>query len=137
MGKFNNIVDLTADEEVEKEGIELSFGKGRFITIVRSGATNRKYKSTMARVFKPYLSVSGVVSASDEEATELLHKVYSETVVIGWKGFKDNADKDMPFSAKHCMELFKEAPEVFEHVKLEAEKFSNFARRDEQEAGKE
>lgn len=136
MGKFKNITDLTADDEVEKEGVELSFGKGRFVTIKRSGSSNRKYKSALARIFKPYLSVSGVISASDDEATDLLKEVYAESVVVGWRGFKDNAGKEMDFSKKHCIELFTEAPEVFEHIQAEAAKFSNFARRDEEEAGK-
>lgn len=137
MGKFKNIIDLTADEAAEAEGVELSFGKGRFITVKRSGVANRKYKACMARIFKPYMAVNGVVTASDEEATILLQEVYAETVVVGWRGFLDNADKEMTFSKKHCMELFTEAPELFEHVQDQAGKFSNFARRDVEESGKE
>lgn len=137
MGKFNNILDLTEDETAETEGVELAFGKGRFITILRAGAGNRKYKSAMARVFKPYISVNGSISASDEEATELLKEVYAESIVIGWRGFQDTDDAEIPFNKQNCIELFDASPEIFSNVQEQAGKFSNFARREVDDAGKE
>ena len=135
--KFNNIEDLQVDEDLATDGIDLAFGNGRFITIVRTGSTNRKYKAVLARVFKPYTSATGIMTATDDEATKLLKDVYAETVVVGWRGFKDAQKKDIPFTKPNCVELFDEAPELFDVVQTEAAKFSNFARRDVEQAGKE
>ncbi len=136
MGKFHNINDLMVDEEAAADGVELSFANGRFITIKRAGASNKKYKSTMARVFKPHMMTTGLISASDEEAIKLLEEVYAEAIVTGWRGFKDAEGKEIIFTKGNCVELFKDAPEIFEILQGEASKFSNFARRDEEDAGK-
>ncbi len=136
MGKFNNINDLIADEKAEETGIDLAFGNGRFITVSRSCANNKKYKTTMARVFKPHTMTTGLITASDEEAVELLQEVYAEAIVLGWRGFKDSDDKEIAFNKENCIELFSEAPEIFDTVQREAAKFTNFARRDEETAAK-
>lgn len=136
MGKFKNINDLKSDEELETDGIDLAFGNNRFVTILRSGATNRKYKTTLARVFKPYTSAAGLLTATDDEATELLREVYSEAVVKGWRGFLDTENKEIPYTKANCIELFKDAPEIFDIVQTEAAKFSNFARREAEASGK-
>lgn len=137
MGKFNNIADLQADDSLLKEGIDLSFGNSRFITVTRTGANNRKYKTVLARIFKPYTSATGVMTASDDEATKLLKEVYAESVVLGWRGFTDIEKKEIPFNKKNCIELFDDAPEIFDIVQIEAAKFSNFAQREVEQAGKE
>ena len=135
--KFGNISDLQADEMVEKEGIELAFGKGRVLIVTRSGLANRRYRTVLARAMKPYTSATGVITGSDEEVTDKLYEVYAEAVVLGWRGFKDSEGKDIPFNKSNCVELFTDAPEIFEVVRNESAKFSNFARRDTEEAGKE
>ena len=137
MGKFTNINDLQVDEDLQKDGIDLAFGNGRFITVTRTGSTNRKYKTVLSRVFRPYTSATGVMTATDEEATHLLKEVYAESVVVGWRGFKDAEDKEIPFNKSNCIELFTDAPELFDVVQSEAAKFSNFAQREVEQAGKE
>ncbi len=136
-GKFKNINDMIADEDAENDGIELSFGNGRFITVTRAGPSNRKYKTTMARVFKPHQKVvGGALALGDDAAEDLMKEVYAESIVVGWKGFIGNDDKEIVFSKEACIELFTEAPEIFDAVRSESSKFANFARRDVEEAGK-
>ena len=106
MGKFSNINDLQSDDASEKLGIDLAFGNGRFITIRRSASTNRKYKTTLARLFKPYTSTTGVITSSDDEARDLLKEVYAEAIVVGWKGFAGADGNDIAFNKKNCIELF-------------------------------
>ena len=134
--EFGNITDMLADEDAERNGIDLAFGNGRFIVITRSGMSNRKYKSVMSRVFKPHQNVSGAVSMSDDVALDLMKEVYAESVVIGWRGFVDGEGKNIPFSKETCIELFKASPNIFEIVQAESAKFSNFARREIEESGK-
>lgn len=136
MGKFTNIEDYEADEKLEEVGIDLSFGKGRFITIVRSGLTNRKYRSVLASTFKPHTIANGKISLSDDEANDLMKKVYAKSVVIGWKGFKDKDNKDIPFNEKNCVELFTDSPEIYNIVQDQSSKFSNFAIGEVKDAGK-
>lgn len=136
MGKFNNIIDLQADETVEADGVDINFGKGRVITIRRSSAKNREYKAAMSRVFKPHQKIGGMLTIDDESAEKLLVQVYSETVVVGWKGFIDDKGAQIPFSRSNCIELLTDAPEVFEHIKNESARFSNFAKEDIEQAGK-
>lgn len=136
MGKFNNITDLQSDERIEEDGVDLNFGKGRVITIRRAAASNRKYKTAMARTFKPHQKIGGTLTVDDETAEQLLREVYAESIVVGWKGFIGPDGKHVTFSKANCIELFTDAPEIFDHVKNESAKFSNFAKGDVEAAGK-
>jgi len=137
MGNFANIDDYKSDEKAENDGIDLSFGNARFITITRAGSSNRKYKSVMGRLFKPHTKATGELSLSDDEANDLMKKVYAESIVVGWRGFKDESKKDIPFSKENCFELFTVSPEIFDIVREQSAKFSNFARGEAQDSGKE
>lgn len=137
MGKFGNITDLQADKDLETQGIDLAFGGGRFITVARSGGSNRKYRTLMAEVYKPHKRALENGTLDDDTAGRLLREVFAKTVVLGWKGWKYADGKEIPYSGKACEELFEEAPEVFDIVQDESGKFANFAVQEVEEAGNE
>ena len=134
--KFANITDMLSDEKAEKDGVELAFGNGRFIVVMRSGVANRNYKSVMSRIFKPHQNVTGAVSMTDAAALSLIKEVYAEAVVLDWRGFVDAEGKNIPYSKNNCVDLFTASPQIFEIVQSESAKFSNFARREIEESGK-
>ena len=133
---FGNISDMQADPVAEETGIDLAFGNGRFITVKRSGSSNREYRACMKRVFEPHQKPGGALSTTDDVATELLKEVYAESIVVGWKGFKDGEGKDIPYTKANCIALFENADEIFDHVQTEASRFSNFARKEIEDSGK-
>lgn len=135
MGRFSNVTDLQADNSLETEGIDLDFGKGRVITVARSGGGNRKYRATLTQEYKKNKSMLDRGTMDDEEAGAMLRKVFAKTVVIGWSGWLDEAGEEILYSQQACEELFEDAPEIFRVVQDESEKFSNFARQEVEDSG--
>ena len=134
--KFSNIGDYVTDPNSEADGIKLSFGKGRKITVLRSGATNNKYKVAMRDVFKPYMTTGGLTGLSDDESGGLMKRVYAQSIVIGWEGFTDDDGEPMVYSEDACVALFDAAPEIYDIVRTESAQFSNFVSEEIKEAGK-
>lgn len=132
---FGNIVDLQADDGLENEGIDLDFGHGRSIRVARSGGGNRKYRAALTEEYKKNKSLLDRGTLDDDEAGAMLRKVFARTVVLDWSGWLDSKGEEIPFTWDSCMELFKEAPEIFRIVQDESEKFSNFARKEEEDSG--
>lgn len=136
MGTFANIKDFQADNRLENEGIELDFGHGRFITVARSGGGNRRYRAALSEEYKKHKSVLERGAMAEEDASDMLRRVFAKTVVLDWRGWVDaETGEEMPFSQDACMSLFEEAPEIFRVIQDESEKFANFAIKEAEEAG--
>ena len=132
---FSNVVDLQTDPDLERDGVRLAFGNGRYITIARAGGENRKYRSVMTEAYKPHKSALERGTLDDDTAAELMRGVFAKSIVLGWEGWLDKNGDEIPYTWDSCKELFKEAPEVFSIVRDEADKFSNFARQEVADSG--
>lgn len=138
MSKFGNIDDYVTDPGLELSGIDLSFGKGRFITVKRSGGANEQFTNHVANKLREQDATVVNRSAMDEEvATEIMYDAYARFVVIGWRGWKDDKGKDIPFSAENCIELFNDSREIYEHVVTQCNKADNFRTLEVKQSGKE
>ena len=134
---FGNIKDLQTDEVMETEGIDLAFGNDRFITIARAGGANRKYRTTLSALAKPHKSAMERGSLDEKTATEMMHKVYARAVVLDWRGWADAEGNPIPCTEENIIALFEAAPTVFDAVRDESDKFSNFTTEEVKEAGNE
>lgn len=132
---FSNVVDLQADEGLEKDGIELAFGNARYITVARSGGGNRKYRAALAEAYKPHKAALDRGTLDEETASKMLREVFAKAVVLDWRGWLDKNQEEIPYTWDSCMELFKEVPEIFRIVQDEAEKFSNFVKQEVEDSG--
>ena len=136
MGRtFSNVVDFQADDGLENEGIDLAFGHGRYITVARSGGGNRRYRVALTEAYKPHKAAMERNTMDDETATKMLREVFAKTVVLDWRGWKDDAGEEIPYSSDACMDLFEAAPEIFRIVQDESEKFANFAKQEVEDSG--
>lgn len=135
MGKFGNIRDLQTDKQMEQEGIELSFDHGRFITIARAGGSNRKYRVSLMKAHEPHKRALEYGSLDEDTAQNLLHTVFAESIVLSWKGWKDDDGNELEYSVENVIQLFREAPEIFSSIRDESEKLSNFARKEVEDSG--
>lgn len=127
MIEFGNIADFQADEKAEMEGVDLSFGHGRYITIRRAGGNNAQYKNYFAQRYGELeRDVNG--TTSEDQAREALYEVYARTVVIGWGGWLDKEGKAIPYSVDNCVALFKSTDReaLWDIVYNNANNFANF-----------
>jgi len=138
MVKFGNIDDFTTDDELEMEGVDLSFGKERFITVRRAGGANKTFANHLADKFKQSESIGlGESSVDETEARAIMYNAYAKFVVIGWRGWNGSDGKPIPFTIENCIALFHESREIYDHIVKQAGNLNNFRNKEVQESGKE
>lgn len=132
-----NVYDIfKTDDKLESEqGILLDFGEFR-IRILRASKKNKKYTIAMKKIQNRYQKQIQKNILPEDKAHEIMMSVYSEAIVIGWEGIKDEKGKDIPYSKETCFGLFNELPEMFKMVVEEAESISNFQKEKEDEKKK-
>ena len=107
------------------EGIWVEiFPKIKFLLGYASVQNKRFKTATLDLKLRDKITASGNISNQDEDV-EAMFKLYSETIVLGWKGLKDDG-VDVPFSKEKCVQLFKEYPELFLKISNEANRAQNF-----------
>ena len=136
MGEFKNVKDLQTDKRLEQEGVELDFGGGRFITIARAGGSNRKYAATISRLHEPHKAALRYGSIDEDVAIDLMHTVFAEAVVVGWRGWiDDQTDQEMEFTVENVKKLFRVLPEVYHEVRDKSDEFKTFALKEVEDSG--
>lgn len=124
--QFGNINDYVTDPDLERDGIRLAFGKGRFIDIRRAGGSNTEFLTDMAeRVRKHEKEIEDGVLEEEVASKEFIES-YARTVVIGWEGWKDAKGKDVPFNVENCVALFQASEEIYSKVRKNAQDLDNF-----------
>lgn len=133
---FGNIDDYVTDEGMEIEGIDLSFGKDRFITVRRSGGANKTFANHLADKFKQSNDL-GESTVDETEARAIMYNAYASFVVIDWRGWQDEKGKAIPFTKENCIKLFNASREIYNHVVTQTANLDNFRAKEVQESGKE
>lgn len=134
---FANIKDYITDPAIEQEGVNLSFGQGRFITILRAGGSNTAYNTYSAFQFKKHAKELKHGELEEAQAAEIMYDIYATKVVVGWKGWVGNDGQEIPFSIDACKRLFRESKEIYRVVREESENLDNFRYEEVVESGKE
>jgi hypothetical protein len=137
--KFANLYDTWgSDPDLEKNGVTLDYalenGKRVEFLIKRAGPRNAHWK----KVYNEHMRDSNneLKVLNEAESTEVLSTVYSETVIIGWKGVEDKDGKEIPFNKKDCKELLKFLPELLQMILNDSHDRANFREQETEHARK-
>ena len=126
---------FATNAHLEQEGIEVHFQNGAFIRLARAGGGNARYENAMKQHFKPYRRALNTGSMDNKTVSEILQKVYAETIVLGWRDFELDGQA-LEYSPEQTLKLFKEFPEFWRIVQEESEKFANYKAEETEESGK-
>jgi len=137
MVTFSNISDYVTDENIELTGIDLSFGKGRFITIRRAGGANTEFNVYSAQRLKQFKDAIQHDELEDDEAKAAMFDIYAKKVVIGWRGWLDDKGKEIPFTVANCVALFNSSIEIYKTIYSESQNLNNFRQEEVASLGKE
>ena len=137
MGKFSNIDDYVTDPKIEIEGVDLAFGKDRFITVKRAGGANVAFTNYIAMKFEQHKNEVSRNVFTDEKAREIMQEAYARFVAIDWRGWKDGEGHEVPFTVQDCIELFNESREIYEAVVTQCNNLNNFRAVQVKESGNE
>lgn len=129
--KFDGFDEWTTDPELEiGAGVDIDYGEGRFITIRRAGGRNVAFNQAVARI----MPRKGR-KLSPEADRALMHKIYVDTVVVGWRGLKSKG-KDVPFTKGNVTKFFQAYPDVFEEICVRATALDDFLVKESEDTAK-
>lgn len=99
------------DKAAETEGVWVQVDDGVEWLVAR--INNDKARAERRTLEKPYKNFREIPDSVHED---ILRKVVARTVLLGWKGMKDDKGKEIPHSPAKAEELFKEYPDMLSDV---------------------
>jgi hypothetical protein len=137
---------FSADQSAEQNGIILDFGDFRF-KVARAGGANKRFLAAVRRILDPHRRAIDLEVLADSKSRELVAECFAEAVVLGWETKFVDEDgvetwrpvvigkdgQEIEFSKANCKQLLLDLPDLFDTLRAEATKLSNFlqARREE------
>jgi len=93
--KFNK---FATDKVLEIEGAWVDIGDGAQVRVARIG--NDKYTKRLEHLYKPYRKMQRTNTVPDDLARKLFIDALANTVLLEWKGFKDDSGAEIPYSTE-------------------------------------
>lgn len=130
---------FSADPELERDGVILDFGDFRF-RVARAGGSNKRFQAAVRRILDPHKRAIDLEVLADEKSRELVAECFAEAVILGWEtkfvdadGVEtwrpvviDSTGQEIEFSKANCKRVLLELPDLFDTLRAEATKLSNF-----------
>lgn len=119
------------DEARETKGILLEYGANKDGTIIgiriaRAGGANKRFEKRMEGETKPIRRQIQNETIENAAVLKLMHKVWAETVVLGWENVQEEDGKVIPFSVAACIDLFERLPDLFLDIREQSQRMALF-----------
>lgn len=117
------------DPELEKNGVWIDYGEGTMVKIARAGGANRRYLLRAEALTKPHRRAFDTRTIDPEVAKKINAQVFSETIVLDWKGFEDDVTGEpIPCTPENIQAELLADDDFFEDVQARASQFATFKR---------
>jgi len=97
----------------ETEGSEFIY-RGNVLIVARSGNTN--FKKLFRELMKPFQEEFDSGRMNEEQSNELMIECVSQTVLVGWKKFKDVTGKEYEYSQKNAKDLLTDDSDAYDAI---------------------
>lgn len=125
---------------LESCGVVIDYDGETRIRIARAGGHNKKYIKAVEKELKPFRRAIAAGQMSNTKATELLSKVFAETVILGWEVNRggqwlagidpedagESGAELLQVNAENIQKVFKNLPELFADLQQQASSISLF-----------
>lgn len=112
-----------------------SLVQGIEFLLARSGGSNMNYAQSLELKTRPHRQL--FERLTDDTSGEVDHKAlalangfmleaFAETVILGWKGIKDDKGKNFPYNAANSIKIMTELPDLYDELRGVAAKQANF-----------
>lgn len=124
------------DEDMEKNGVWLNFGKFRVLA-ARAGGANKRFAKVIEVKSRPYQRAIKTDTMPHDVSNKLMREVYAETVVLDWETQTKSGEwkkaivipgEVLPVTKANIIRAFEELPEIFLDLQDQVGKLSNFRR---------
>lgn len=96
--------EYKSDEKLETEGVWFDIEEGARVLVAFAGNTN--YNKLNQKLVTPY---QGFRRLPEDKADEILVKLLSETILLGWENILDEDNKPIPYSKENAKKLLQES----------------------------
>lgn len=130
---------LDYDIEAEKDGVEVFFGSDaagteQWVTVARAGGRNHRFVEIAQAIEKPYRFLIDQKKLPPERRRDLNVQIFADACVRGYRGWKDSAGNEVPYSPAGARALLANMARVYEKVIEVATEADNYTRARRQEA---
>lgn len=102
------------DPKIEEDGRWLDyFGEGIEIKIARAGGANKKYMRCAEKFRRKFKRQIELDRMSDDVALKEGIEVYADSVILDWKGVKDENEELLPFNRENVIKVMNDLPDLF------------------------
>lgn len=109
---FDNIEAMKRDREVEGEkGAELGLPGGITLIVLAATDANPRWRQRSAEITSELNRLRNAL-ADSVRVRSYLARIYSQTLVIGWRGLKGNG-VEIPFSPEACAAFLLQADDAY------------------------
>lgn len=89
-------------------------------------SNNPQYSEMSRRLLRPYRRQIANGKLDVEIQNKISNKVLAHTVIVDWKGIKDENGEDIPFTAKNAIDLLTAYPDLADDIMTAASDIGNF-----------
>ena len=119
------------DKKKETDGVEAKYYG---VTLIVARANNTNFKSMFKKLVAPYkYQMENGQSIPDEVSEDIMLQCYSNTILVGWKDFKDATGKEYEYSPANAYALLKDDEDAYEFVKNQSQNMDAFISKGEAE----
>ena len=112
------------NKKKEVEGVDVTY-YGVTLTVARANNTN--FKHQFRTLIAPYkYQMENNQNIPQDVSEDIMLKCYAKSILVGWKGLKDEDGKEIPYSNEKAYELLKEDEDAFEFVKNQSNNMDSF-----------
>lgn len=90
------------NKQLEEGGVWIELGDGASILVARAG--NKENRAALKRLIAPHKVALRNDKLADEVLERLTIEAMAETILLGWKGIRENG-KDVPYSRDNAVRL--------------------------------
>ncbi len=113
------------DKKLQEDGIDFVIDDKTSFRVRHLTQSNPRVKAAMAQHFKPYARQVELGTLPPEKEAEINQKVFIDVCLVSWIGVEIDG-KEAECSKENASKLFKELPELFEHLWKYANDFTHY-----------
>jgi hypothetical protein len=122
---------FATNKDKEEKGVWVKGPQGSEYLIARVG--NTSFSKLSAELMRPHRKLIQMGKADDALLTDIAAEITSRTVLLDWKGVKDDAGKDVPYSQAAAKEYMVKYPDFADMISGFGQQISLFQDKEQEE----
>ena len=124
------------DKDLETSGVWIDYGADGAFLIAHTGGVSSEFIRAFRGLYKKNRARFDRDLMNENESQKLLLETFAKTSILNWRGIKDRAGVDIPFSKENAIKLISDLPNLGFMLFEEAKNYENFLVAEREEIAK-